>query len=188
MWGSRIIFAWPSKFFTQANKEQQRETIHAVYSVSKNCSEFPECNTIGELRSEPTNLVKISHHVQRSVSVTTDLISSASPAELAMVTYLFTSHNREQTGGNKCIFRLGSGAKIDKFQDLLMIYILCSSTSGADEFRETIMKRWRKLRSEAIYYGAGLVDPSSQQKCLERQQGVQQSELSEGDGWFQPRI
>ena len=37
-WGSRIIFAGPSKFFTQANKEQQRETIHAVYSVSKNCS------------------------------------------------------------------------------------------------------------------------------------------------------
>ena len=38
VWGSRIIFAGPSTFFIQTNKEQQRETIHAVYSVSKNCS------------------------------------------------------------------------------------------------------------------------------------------------------
>ena len=57
VWGSRIIFAGPSRFFTQANKEQQRETVHAVYSVSKNQSEY---NSLGELKSEPTNLVKIS--------------------------------------------------------------------------------------------------------------------------------
>ena len=64
VWGSRIIFAGPSKFFTQANKDQQRETIHAVYSVSENCS---ESNPIRELRSEPDNLVKIS--LQRELSV-----------------------------------------------------------------------------------------------------------------------
>ena len=77
--------------------------------------------------------------------LTTDLISSACPTELARVTYLFTSDNHEQTGGNKCIVRLGSEAKIDKFQGHLMICILCvfiySSTCRADEFKETIVKR-----------------------------------------------
>ena len=33
MWGSRIIFAGPSKVFTQANKDKQRESNHAVYSL-----------------------------------------------------------------------------------------------------------------------------------------------------------
>ena len=32
VWGSRIIFSRPSKIFTQANREQQRESNHAVYS------------------------------------------------------------------------------------------------------------------------------------------------------------
>ena len=32
LWGSRNIFAGPSKIFTQANREQQRESNHAVYS------------------------------------------------------------------------------------------------------------------------------------------------------------
>ena len=32
VWGSRIIFAGPSKIFTQANRELQRESNHAVYS------------------------------------------------------------------------------------------------------------------------------------------------------------
>ena len=31
--GSRIIFAGPSKAFTQANRDQQRELNHAVYSL-----------------------------------------------------------------------------------------------------------------------------------------------------------
>ena len=33
VWGSRIIFAVPCKVFTQANKDQQRESNHAVYSL-----------------------------------------------------------------------------------------------------------------------------------------------------------
>ena len=32
VWGSRMIFAGPSKVFTRANKNQQRESNHAVYS------------------------------------------------------------------------------------------------------------------------------------------------------------
>ena len=129
VWGSRIIFAGPSKFFTQANKEQQRELIHAVYSASKN---FPESNNIGELRSESTSKVKISHHInniqrsQKSVPVSSDLISSASSAELARVTV--STDDCKQISGNNCIFRLGSGTTIDKFQDLLMIFILCVFT------------------------------------------------------------
>ena len=31
--GSRIIFAGPSKVFSQANKDQQRESNHVVYSL-----------------------------------------------------------------------------------------------------------------------------------------------------------
>ena len=33
VWGSRIIFAGPNKVFTQANREQQRDSNHAVYAV-----------------------------------------------------------------------------------------------------------------------------------------------------------
>ena len=34
VWGSRIIFAGPGKvFFTRVNKEKQRESNHAVYSL-----------------------------------------------------------------------------------------------------------------------------------------------------------
>ena len=33
VWGSRIIFAGPSKVFSQANKDHQRESNHAVYSL-----------------------------------------------------------------------------------------------------------------------------------------------------------
>ena len=33
VWGSRIIFAGPSKIFTQTNRDQQRESNHAVYSL-----------------------------------------------------------------------------------------------------------------------------------------------------------
>ena len=31
--GSRIIFAGPSKIFTRANKDQQRESNHVLYSL-----------------------------------------------------------------------------------------------------------------------------------------------------------
>ena len=48
MWGSRIIFAGPSKSFTQANKEQRRETVHAIYSVKEN---YAKTIIIGEFRS-----------------------------------------------------------------------------------------------------------------------------------------
>ena len=151
--GFKDFLGGPSKCFTQANKKQQRETVHAVYSVSKNRSECnsigelrseptilekislqrelsvsencSDLNTIGEFRSKPTNLEKISHHIQRSVAVTTDLLSSASPAKLARVTYLSTLDECEQIGGNKCIIRLGSGAKLDKFRGLLKICFLC---------------------------------------------------------------
>ena len=34
VWGSRNIFAGPSKIFTQANRDQQRELNHAVYSLN----------------------------------------------------------------------------------------------------------------------------------------------------------
>ena len=33
VWGSRIIFAGQNKVFTQANREQQRDSNHAVYSL-----------------------------------------------------------------------------------------------------------------------------------------------------------
>ena len=62
VWGSRSIFAGPSIIFSQANKEQQRETVYAVYSINNNLSEQ---NSIGEFSSEPANLVKIS--LQRKV-------------------------------------------------------------------------------------------------------------------------
>ena len=38
--GFKDYFREHSKFFTQANKEQQRENIHDVYSVSKNLSKI----------------------------------------------------------------------------------------------------------------------------------------------------
>ena len=48
--GSKILFAGPSKFFTQANKDQQRDLSHDVYSVSRDESnKSREHNIIGEL-------------------------------------------------------------------------------------------------------------------------------------------
>ena len=89
MWGSRIIFAGPSKSFTQPNKEQQRETVHAIYSAKEN---HEKTNIIGEFRSEPIGKVKISHHISKikissgGVAITTDLSSPTNSAELARVT------------------------------------------------------------------------------------------------------
>ena len=62
VWGSRIIFPGPSKFFNQANKNHQRETIHALYSVKK---DYLKTNNIGEFRSEPISKVRISNHISR---------------------------------------------------------------------------------------------------------------------------
>ena len=62
--GSQIIFAGFSKFFTQANKDQQRESSHAVYSVYRDkLNKSMEYNIIGELRSESISKVQISHPV-----------------------------------------------------------------------------------------------------------------------------
>ena len=53
---------------------------------------------------------------------------------------------------NNRSFGLGSGSEIDKFLNLLIFSILFNvlyfSTGVADEFRETIKKRWKKLRSK----------------------------------------
>ena len=123
-------------------------SLQTVSSINQNRSEF---NSNGEFRSEPTNLVKISHHSKMGVYMSPDLISSSSSATLARGSYLSTSGKHEQSGGNKCIIGLGSGAKINKFQSLLMICILCVSlffsTCESEEFKETIVKRWTKLRS-----------------------------------------
>ena len=58
VWGSRIIFAGPSKFFTQANQDQKRETVHAVYSVRDAC-----LNLLTRFRSL-TRLVLISQGME----------------------------------------------------------------------------------------------------------------------------
>ena len=86
--GSRIIFAGPSKFFTQANKDQQIETIHAVYSVRKDyLKEDVKTNNFGEFRSESISKVKISHHIncinsdKENVIKSIDIISSGKSAE-----------------------------------------------------------------------------------------------------------
>ena len=128
--GSRIIFAGPSKFFTEANKDQQRQTIHAVYSIRKDyLDKSVETNIIAEFRSESFSKVKISHHMscsksgRKDVIKATDLISSGTSAELArlMVSAYF---NRKYNTVNNRKVRLGSVTKIDKFQDLLIVCIL----------------------------------------------------------------
>ena len=83
-------------------------------------------------------------------TVYTSPCSSSSFAELARVTV--STDDCEQTGINNLRFRLGSGTKLDKFQDLLKICVLFIfmyfSICGAEEFKVTIEKRWRKLRSK----------------------------------------
>ena len=89
---SRIIFTGPSKFFTQANKDQQRETIHAVYSNNRDyLDKSVETNIIGELRSESISKIKITHPISWNVIEATDFISSGTSAELARVTSVQTS-------------------------------------------------------------------------------------------------
>ena len=90
---SRIIFTGPSKFFTKAYKDQQRDTIHAVNSVRQDClNKSVKTNIIGELRSKSISKVKISHQIScgtlsnEGIIKTTNLISSGNSAELAWVT------------------------------------------------------------------------------------------------------
>ena len=159
--GSRIIFAGPSKVFTQANKDQQRESSHAVYSLNKiYMEEFMEHNIIEEPRLDFISKMKIYPLMSFSESngdylvKATKLISSATFAELARVTVKAeVDCKTKNIGLSKCRFRLGSGTKIDKFQDLLKIFLLFISlyfsTLGADEFREIIKTRWRDLRSKS---------------------------------------
>ena len=82
----------------------------------------------------------------------TDLISSGNSTELARVTV--SAYDCKHTGIDNSKFRLGSGTKIDKFQDLQKICVLFIlmyfSTCTADKLRETIEKRWRKLRTEPL--------------------------------------
>ena len=78
VWGSRIIFAGPSGFFTQANKDQQRETIHAVYSVRQDClNTSDKTNIIGEFRSHQ---ISFGIPSDEDITKTTNLISSGSSA------------------------------------------------------------------------------------------------------------
>ena len=90
--GSQIICACPSKFFTQANKDQQRESSHAVYSVSRDeFNKSMEYDIIGELRTESISKVKISHPVkwnkldEKDLIENKDFISPGTSAELARV-------------------------------------------------------------------------------------------------------
>ena len=81
----------------------------------------------------------------------TDFISSGTSAELARVT-VSADIDCKNIGLNKLKVRLGSGSKIDKFQDLLRVcflfIFLYFSALGADKFREIIKTRWGKLRSK----------------------------------------
>ena len=128
--GSQIIFAGPSKFFTQANKDQPRTLSHAVYSVSRDELNISrENNIIGE--SEPINKAKISHHIMRNKLDKEDVIeitdfTSPCTSELARVT-ISVDIDRKNLGVNKSRIRLGSGTKIDKFPDLLVICIFFMS-------------------------------------------------------------
>ena len=117
-----------------------------------------EIDIIGEPRLESISKMKISHPMSFNklngdfLVEATDLIFSYTSAELARVT-VNTEVDHKNIGLSKRSFRLGSGTKIDKFQDLLKIcflfIFLCFSTLGADEFREIIKTRWRELRSKS---------------------------------------
>ena len=59
IWGSRIIFAGPSKSFTSANKELESKTVYAIYSAKET---YRKTNYTGEFRSEPNR--KVLENVQ----------------------------------------------------------------------------------------------------------------------------
>ena len=60
--GSRIIFAGPNKTFTKTNKEQSRDSNHAVYMAdSSNSLENPDDNMqTRELRFDPIGRIRTS--------------------------------------------------------------------------------------------------------------------------------
>ena len=100
--------------------------------------------------------------------------TSPGTSELARVT-VSVDIDRKNLGVNKNRIRLGSGTKIDKFQDLLVICILFMSlyfsTYGANEFRNIIEKRWRKLRSQ----------PTEPEQTLELHQDADEKFFSQAE-------
>ena len=56
VWGYRIIFAGPNKVFTQANREQQRDSNHTVYShdIRELLMESSDCLNKREIRFDST--------------------------------------------------------------------------------------------------------------------------------------
>ena len=99
-----------------------------------------ENDIIEELRSESTSKIKISH--------STDYISPGTSAELARV--VRADIDCKKLGVNKSRIGLGSGTKIGKFQDLLIIWTLYFSTNGANKFGNFSKKGWGKLRRQPI--------------------------------------
>ena len=141
MEGSLFISGSPSKFFTQANKDRQRESSHAVYSINRDyLNKFVKTNIIGELRLESISKIKISHTVScnklsgNDLIEATDFISSGTSAELARV-MVRADIDRKNIGLNKRKVRLGSGTKIKDLLKVCILFIfLYFSTRGAHEF------------------------------------------------------
>ena len=69
MWGSRIIFAGPIKVFTRANKNQQRESNHAVYSLHNLdiLGDSVDCWVEGDVRFDSNNKMKTSPLMEPSI-------------------------------------------------------------------------------------------------------------------------
>ena len=66
--GSRIIFAGPSKVFTRANKDQQRESNHAVYSLCNSdiLGDSVTCGVGGDVRFDSNIKMKTSPSMESS--------------------------------------------------------------------------------------------------------------------------
>ena len=62
VWGSRIIFTGTSKVFTRANKDQQRESNHPVYSLynSDILGDSVNCRVEGGVRFDSKSKMKTS--------------------------------------------------------------------------------------------------------------------------------
>ena len=112
------------------------------YSMSSN-DKSDKTNIIGKFRSEFINKVKISHQISfdtprdGNITKTSNCISSGNSAELARVMVRAYSDFKYIDVDNHSV-RLGSGTKIEKFQNLLMSCILFNllylSICGTDEF------------------------------------------------------
>ena len=66
VWGSRIIFSGPSKVFTRANKDRQRELNHLVYSLYNTdiLGSSSEYRVRGSIRLVSKSKMKISPLVE----------------------------------------------------------------------------------------------------------------------------